>query len=47
MTPDVDELVFKKVAAPAILIVTEEDYEVSKDWAEKIRQKAAYFINLS
>lgn len=34
------------ISKPAVLIVTEEDYEANVEWAEKIREQAAYFLEI-
>ena len=37
----------EKISPPALLIVTEEDYASDEKFAESIRAKAAYFLNMA
>lgn len=38
---------FPEILPPAVLIVTEEDYSADKNWQERVRNIAAYFLNVT
>lgn len=36
-----------KISLPSILVVSEKEYAADKNFAERVRGKAAYFINVA
>ena len=40
------ENTFPEIQPPAMLVVTEEDYSSDENWQERVRNVAAYFLNV-